>query len=254
MKKSVLILFSAVMILMTGCTPADNSILPAEQTTIINGYEFPIDAVDTDTAYITADDVTYLDIGETVNSYVHFLSEEAGEFEQGVKGLTYTLNSVTVYNSISDSGVSFDDTCGLYDDTAQIRNNKFIVADMTADYNSPDGSDAPVNVALNFAVMFWHEKAFDYGNVRPSLIWFSMHPDETDEELDRNHDYFVFRIKTGESVQFKLGILAGESYVNDGDVYLSADSAELKMEGYTYYHFRLLSDKTEFMYGESATR
>lgn len=231
-------------------------LLSGEDTTIINGYEFPLDAVDTNNKYITADDVTYLEIGDSINDYVYLLSEEIGEFERGVEGLTYSLNKVTVYNSMSDAGESFDDCYDLYGEQniPEIKNNKFIVIDMTANYNSTDSSESSINVGLEFDVKFWNDKGANYNDVRPSLIWFSMHPSETDEELDSDKQYFVYRIKPGESVDFKLGILAGESYVNDADVYLAQSGPEQKVDGFTHYYFKLLADKTEYLYGEDLSQ
>ncbi len=259
MKKNFLLLCSVIcaVVCVTGCSHlnTDGNILAGKRTTVINGYEFPIDAVDNDNTYITADDVTYIEIGDSVRDYVYLSTEEIGEFERGVEGLTYSLNKVSIYNSIYDAGVSFDDCYDLYGEQniPKIENNKFIVLDMTAHYDSDDRSNTSVNVALGFYEKFWNDKDFDYSNIRPSLIWFSLHPDEADEELDRNQQYFVYRIKPGESVDFQLGILAGESYIDDADVYLAQEGPDIKYEGYTYYAFRLISDKTEFEYGEGVS-
>ena len=255
----VLIVIFAICLSSCSYSNMDDNIqnlLAGEDITIINGYEIPLDAVDTNSKYITADDVTYLDIGDSINDYVYLLSEEIGEFERGVDGLTYSLNKVTVYNSISDAGVSFDDCYDLYDEQniPEIMNNKFIVIDMTANYNSIDSSESSINVGLEFDVKFWKDKGANYNDIRPSMIWFSMHPSESDEELDRNKQYFVYRIKTGESVDFKLGVLAGESYVNDADVFLAQAGPEQKVEGFTHYYFKLLSNKTEYLYGENLSQ
>ncbi|MDD5796501.1 MAG: hypothetical protein PUD24_06170 [Oscillospiraceae bacterium] len=250
-----------IAVFLTSCSDANidgnsKNLLAGEQTTVINGYEFPIDAVDHDHTYITANDVTYLGIGDTINDYVCLSNEEIGDFERGVKGLTYTLNHVTVYNSLSDAGVSFDDCYDLYDEQSipEINNNKFMVVDMTAYYSIEDGNESSINVSLDFDIKFWNDKGANYHDIRPSLLWFSMHPVETDEELDRNKQYFVYRIKPGEAADFKLGILVGESYVNEHDVYLAQSGPEQKIDGFTPYYFKLFSEKTEYMYGEDLSR
>lgn len=263
MKKTIiaLCLFLTVTVLLSGCSYSKlddkiQHVLNGEKTTIINGYEVPVKD-DENLEYISSDDVKYLEIGETIQDYVYFSSEDFGELEYGEKGLTYCLNKVTVYDSISDSGVDYNDLSGMInnEDAKLIRNNKFIIADMTADYNPPEDSKDLVNIGFSFIASNWNtDREFSFDDTIPMLVWFSLHPDENDEELDRDHNYFVFRMKPGDSVDFKVGIIAGESFVSDKDVYLALDGPEQRIEGFNRQYFKLISEKTEYANAEGSSQ
>lgn len=245
-------LLLSFVIVLSSCSFKDvkkeiNNVLGKEEMTIINGFEVPIDAVDK-AEYYKADDVRYLEIGDTVEDYILISNSTDGDIELGTKGLFYTLNGVTVYNTFDDAKISEDELSLMYegDNLIEIKkNNKFLVADITATYSS-EGTDV-FTTGFDLVEAIWTDRGKSLTDIRPTMVWFSNHPAKDDEELDFAHKYFVYRIKPNEPTHLKIGMFVGNSYINAKDVFLIVDGPSEITEGYTPTYFRLISDKTVFM-------
>lgn len=185
-----------------------------------------------DRLFAIEDDIDYIQIGEPLNGWWEIKGEDerfAGKYGYGTYGLSYTLDSCTVYDSWRDSGVPEEDMrfCPIVNKNTKL---KFIVLDMTATYNKP-ASDYPDEVQPYFGwdivMRSFEQEKIPYYYFK-EYSYFSACPKEGDininigKPLNRKTNYLVFGkpIKDGQSVHFKYGFFAQESVIEEKNLYL----------------------------------
>lgn len=189
------------------------------------------------------DQIEYKGIGESLSAYKKYTVTIDGYdvddvIEKGNKGLTYTLKGVTVYDSIYDAGV---DMYGCMYEGDFLDKNAFILIDIQASYVAPEDGEAEI-------IAFAHElsgacleskmtpEQKTVTGLFPELSYFSLRPREDDPKLDNQHDFFGYIIQNGESIDFQVGLLCAQEYIDAKNVFLEvnqAPSIEYKVTGDT---------------------
>ena len=180
--------------------------------------------------------LTMLGVGDTMEQYWELIYDDEIT-ECGTKGLTYTLNNVEVYDSIYSAGIDVNDTEWDYDEKTEqtYQSNAFILADITAKYTAPEGEEKDIYTGM--ALMGW----CDYSNLSkpideiisnryklaPYVMYFSNYPDGSDPNISiENGQYYVYRIKDGEAIDFKVGVIAAQEFVDSKNAMLILGTVE----------------------------
>lgn len=176
--------------------------------------------------------VEMLGIGETMDGSWKLTSKETQETIMcGEPGLTYTLNGIEIFDSIYSSGIDKKETTMDTDNQNYERDfadNAFILVDMTATYHAPNGEDE-ICASILFAGYCDEEKlGKDFLEIKgqtykrkPYVIYFSNHPTADDPRLDPEGQYDNFYIKNGEALNFKLGIITAQEFIDSKNVLLA---------------------------------
>lgn len=178
--------------------------------------------------------IEMLKIGDTMSDYYKLPDGS----EAGIRGLTYTLNKVECFSSIYESGIDIKET--EFDTASEdfFRDNGFILADITASYKAQDGGEKEVTASVELYGSCDYSKAPDLGEkdesmkMEPYTIYFSEHPKEGDERLDSEGQYMCYIIKDGETLNFKLGLLAASEFIDGKNALLvrGSDSAVVTID------------------------
>lgn len=200
------------------------------------------------------ENIKIVKVNDKVPDYFEYFIPELNEtVSEGRKGVEYVLNNVTVYDSVFDSGINLSE-CTTYDDLDVFENNAFIIADMTARYDTEDFNEQD-EIMLNMAFSAWYrwndgytsfEANFPY-DVNPNIVYFSEHPIDGDkniygDKLSPINDYFVFRnsFKNGDMVDFKLGIIVSKSLVESKNVFMILRYSEPPADDVSIFYIDLL--------------
>ena len=196
----------------------------------------------------TSDEIMFKGIGETFEGWIKISD---GEYEnvRGTEGVYYTLNSVQIYDSINDAELDPNGTIAM-ESKEVLDNNTFILCDFTAYYEKPEnGNDTVRGSADQFIPEFLLEKSEDktlyeqeteLENFVPYVVYCSDMPKGDDQELLNSNQGFRYVINDGESFNFQVGLVAGEKFTNDNNVYLMINYVPGGyLEDYTYKFFTL---------------
>lgn len=185
--------------------------------------------------------IEYKGIGESFSAYKKYTVTIDGIddiIEKGNEGLTYTLKGVTVYDSIYDAGV---DMYGCVYEGDFLNKNAFILIDMQASYVAPEDGEAEIMAFANELSGAWLEDKMTLEQKTvagsfPELSYFSLRPKEDDQKLDNQHDFFGYTIQNGESLDFQVGLLCAQEYIDTKNIFLEVNqtpSIEYKVTGDT---------------------
>ncbi len=219
----------------------------------------PVEAVT-----VPDDGYTYIEVGESLPDYYKFSYADFGEpnlyAEQGYKGLVYTINKATVYDSVIDSPISPEDCEPIWydeNDALAYEKNAFILVDITATYNNESGNPDFDEIMFRMELegfYRWGEGYKKYADdffiqpyTDPTRIYFSERPLEGDvdldgREIDLESDSNVCRkpLKSGESIDFQIGILTKQELIDDKNVFLYMRAMEPPEKGNPIYAVDLL--------------
>lgn len=179
-------------------------------------------------------------IGESIPGYVKYDEKMFdGTLERqlrGTEGITYTLNSVNIYENLEESGVLLNESIlepnGELNDYKKILNETadFIVVEMSATYIALEGEETvTVYTSSDFAATYFDEKLLeDYeerliaGDIRdPNYIWFEVdeeHKVKSENEYGKNAYNFI--IRDGETVDFRIGVFSPKELIDNENIYL----------------------------------
>lgn len=171
--------------------------------------------------------ISYKGIGESYPSYREFTVEDSADpmvMQVGDLGLTYTLEDVTVYQSFTEAkeDAGLDAYCS---DVSQA-DDPFILIGMTATYEAPSADKNTIITQLSGTVdgrYLENEPYPDSSNI-PALSYFSLRPKSDDKELDKDHDFYAYRIQDGDSIYFQIGVTCGPEWIESKNVYLEVTS------------------------------
>ena len=190
--------------------------------------------------------IIYIEENEEFPDYYTYTSSLDGTvFEEGVKGLTFRFNQASVYDSMKNSPIGTEDCNRLTELISNngIFENNFVLVDMTAYYEKEDDAQPneiqfrmdldAVNKSGEGFIEF-HPSSYqngqvvdDFSSINPSLVYFSHAPKKGDKDLSGNeidliHDANICRtpLKSGESLDFQIGILVSKQLVEDNNLFL----------------------------------
>lgn len=172
-------------------------------------------------------EISYKGIGESYPTYRAFTVKDSAdpmEMQVGDLGLTYTLEDVTVYESFTKAqeDAKLDEYCsdGYHGD------DPFILIGMTATYKAPSADKNTIITQLSGTVdgRFLENKPCPDSTNVPALSYFSLRPKADDKELDKDHDFYSYRIQDGDSIYFQIGVTCGPEWIESKNVYLEVTS------------------------------
>lgn len=213
---------------------------------------------------IPDDGYTYIEEGETIPDYYKYTFADydlPDEFnESGYKGLIYKFNGAEVYDSVNDSPISINDCEAIWGDENDIvayEKNAFILVNMTAVYNNESGD--PDNDEIMFRMEFdgmyrwgdgykeYNANDFEAPYTDPMRIYFSERPKTGDvnlegKEIDLETEANLCRksLKSGESIDFQIGILTKKELIEDENVFMFLRYRESPETGNPVYAVDLL--------------
>lgn len=220
---------------------------PAPEATVNdkNGNEL---SVDTNT---NVNEIIYIEENEKFpDYYTYSFSLDGTVSENGIKGLTFKFNQASVYDSIKDSPIGTDDcnrltelisSNGIFNNG--VFENSFVLVDMTAYYEKEnDAQPNEIQFCMDLDAVNKGGESFkefqpstyqndqatdDFSSINPSLVYFSHAPKKGDKDLRGNeidliHDANKCRtpLKSGESLDFQLGILVSKQLIEDNNLFL----------------------------------
>lgn len=209
-------------------------------------------------------------VGESIDGSFEITREDGSVETIGDPGLKYTVNSFEIFDSVYDSGIEFN-MC-LYDynfDTGEyyisedqknfFDNNKFILVDMTATYNAPEGgADEIVVRATNDIIAVYKNYKMPDGwldefialredniiVVDTQLHYLSTAPMLENGVLPNANYYYTNNLKDGESLNFQVGIFCWEKFIEYENVYLQINGYKPGLvEGYDGFYFSLFPEE-----------
>ena len=175
---------------------------------------------------LSENQIDFIGIGEAVSAYKSFtLSDSSSEtlIEKGVEGLTYTVEKVKSFPSISDADV--DSHCILDNQNAP-ETNAFVLVDIKAAYTAPSDSLKEVMADANdLSGMLLTSKLSDpvEETQKPCVGYFSLRPQKDDPRLDYRHQALCYYIKDGETIHFQLGIFCEQKHIDNKNVFLEVN-------------------------------
>ena len=175
-------------------------------------------------------------VGGSISGYksftIHYEDDTESAIERGVEGLTYTLEGVKVYDSITESGV---DMYGCTVDSEDILARTFVLVELKADYAAPDGGETEVIADANDLTPLLLTDKLEEGSepAFPALGYFSLRPEEGDAKLDSQHQAYCYVIKDGESLTLQLGIFCDRALIDAKNLYLEVNVVPAPPDGGT---------------------
>ena len=155
---------------------------------------------------------------------------------KGTEGITYTLNSVNIYENLEESGIVLNESIlepnGELNEYKKVLNatGDFIVAEMSATYIALEGGEETVTVhtSRDFLATYFDEKLLEgfeerliAGDINnPYYNWFEVdevHKIKSEEWGKGSHD---FKISNGETVNFRIGVFAPKELIENENIYL----------------------------------
>ncbi|MBE6731811.1 MAG: hypothetical protein E7564_09000 [Ruminococcaceae bacterium] len=196
-----------------------------------------------------------IEVGETCSNVTLWQDYEGNVFHNGTPGVSFTLNSVEVYDNFYEAGV---DPYGLSSDNEySLRENAFILLEFTAKYEGTENSKDRIMVYTGDIYAFYiQEKVNDYhraGGIdsrEPYITWFSDRPEKDDPELDYIHQGTSFMINKGEEFTFQLGVKAGHEYIKNKNVFIQMGYINPKVKGASWTAYEIFPDEENEKYME----
>lgn len=206
-----------------------------------NGVERVID--DTPLNY---EGILYSGINDNISDYYCYTDQFGEKNEFGIKGLTYTLNKVSVYDSINDCDITpkmckYIDFGDAFNDMT--KHNSFIVVDMSVAYNkSSESGDEIIQPIFEFDSIYHIGDPFkdfhpsteadekgreNYTSVEPYIVYFSEQPKSGDKDIfgniisEKSANWFRTALRDGESIDFEIGIICSPNLIEDNNVFLA---------------------------------
>ncbi len=215
--------------------------LDNEEWTYIDGWQVP---VPDDVEYLKKGDFVIKSVGETISDYVVFSFPESDTTdENGVNGLYYTLNKVTVYDSITSAGLSYDDTNGRYS-KENLEKYPFVLVDAKLEYKPIETVTEQLTVAWSLNELVFSD--ISYANP-PGINYFSLHPKGTADDFKHDgNNYFIYKITSGEAIDVQIGIIVSRDCLENEDLYLTPHPVGVKLSGFTPECFKLIDGNTVF--------
>ena len=201
---------------------------------------------DVDDTPINYEGIIYAGINDYISDYYCYTDQFGEKNEFGIKGLTYTLNKVSVYDSINDCDIT-PEMCKYIDfgDTFNdmTKHNSFIVVDMSVAYNkSSEGGDEIIQPIFEFDSIYHIGDPFkdfhpsteadepgkeNYISVEPRIVYFSEQPQSGDKDIygniisEKSANWFRTALKDGESIEFEIGIICSPDLIENNNVFLA---------------------------------
>lgn len=189
--------------------------------------------------------VVYIREGEMFSDYFA-LSDLS--LEDGIKGLNFTFNKATVYDTIYDSPISTDECRhGFEFSTENLNNgiaeNAFVLVDMTAHYEKTEETQPDkIQFLMCLDVIYKAGEGFkefqpstfqnggatnDFSSINPTILYFSEQPKEGDKDLNENEIDLIHQsnkcrtpLENGKSLDFQIGILVPKELIEDKNLFL----------------------------------
>lgn len=211
-----------------------------------------------------------LNVGENFGVSIDIEREDGTKETIGQRGLRYTINSVTVYENIYESGVEFnvwnlswDPVNKEYfiseDQHNSNINNMFILLDFTATYNAPENGkdEITVNFENDMLAISKDEKMKEgwldeFATIRekkiyissPYISYYSGAPLPKDVDTYMDQDDMLPTIKDGETISFQIGITCWEKFVESKNVYLQINGYNPNfIDNYDGYYVALIPEE-----------
>ena len=235
------------MLLLSGCSYKEfddrlqsgiNEHIQTEPTiqTVINEEGEAVEVTTLQSDWEADINIKYVPVGEQFSDYYSY-NDSYGTYD-GIKGLSFCVDSVTIYDSVYESGIPIEEirqyTLDSFADTA-----KFIVVDITGEYQNPTNESANDSIicsfmwssAVRYGADYEYFSEYDEGeNANCSdVCYFSEHPHEGDinaltgKEFDPDMDFYTFKtpLVSGEKFSFKIGMFYQQALIDDKNVYLA---------------------------------
>ena len=195
-----------------------------------------------------------MQIGESCTTLMKWTDFSDELHYSGEPDVTYTLNSVEVFDNFYESGM---DPYGLrVENEVWIRSSAFIVVEFTAKYEAPeDGEARKIVSTTDIEACIIESKGIDdyykaggSEGMYPNVVWFSHRPSRDDPELDADHQGFSFMINDGEELTFKLGIIAGHEYVKNKNVFVRMGYIQPTISGACWKVYEIFPDENNIKY------
>lgn len=185
---------------------------------------------------ITENDLYLIKKGESIPDYYEYTDETGEKSSDGIKGLEYKINNVKVYDSIYDTKIEPNECDGTFNGQEAVwKKNSFILIYATATYKV--SQKEPNNENMLYMDFFAEYREDDnYPDFQqsfpeksaPYLVYFSEHVKDGDinvitgEKMTKSEHYYVFRksAKSGDTINFKLGIVVSNELVKQKNVFL----------------------------------
>ena len=208
-----------------------------------------------------------MQIGESCTTVTGWRDYQGNVFHNGTPGVTFTLNSVEVYDNFFDANL---DTYGIAPlglsqrGEDALRTNAFVLLEITAKYEVPESAKQRVMVTnMDIEPCYIEQKVMDYyraggmesrmlGGI-PQIEYFSHRPKPDDPELDYIHAGMSFMLNNGEELTYQLGIVAGHEYVDNNNLFLRMGWINPKVPGATWNVYEILPDESNEKYREKPT-
>jgi len=192
---------------------------------------------------VECDKIIYVGCNGSFSDHYIFTMPDGSSFKEGVEGLNYTINEVSVYESINDSKIKESDCSYSFggDDTffEACKYNSFVLVDISAEYTPTELQSDTIQFRMDLTPYYqggedfleFHPSTFinseDFSSINPALVYFSEQPKEGDCDLNGNpidliHSANVCRtpLSVGEKVNFQLGILCSSKLIEDRNLFL----------------------------------
>ena len=208
--------------------------------------------------------------GESFDAAIDYETEDGEKVTVGKKGLSYTFNSYEIYDNFFESGLDFRASMLEYDFETEkyylteskesvYKNNMFILVDMTATYNAPEGGAERIEIhitndiiARNYSGTIPEELMEEFISLRdnniivvyPNVNYLSTVP-LPENGLFPDHDVLMANfLNDGEELNFQIGIICWEKFVEDKDLYLSINGFNPgAIEGYDGRYFAIFPEE-----------
>lgn len=198
---------------------------------------------------ISLDNLRLKGIDETFEAWVKIDNGESIEI-RGNEGLYYTLKSVEVYENIYEAELS-DKGLVILESKEILENNNFILCSFEAKYIAPEGGKEQILDSADQFIAKYIDSLCEGGkldlqtvgieNMEPYTVYCSEMPKGGVKELLNTRDGFRFAISDGESFEFKVGLIAGKSFMENNNVFLMLNYIpEGYIENYEYKFFDIL--------------
>lgn len=245
------------MLLLSGCSYREfddrlqsgiNDYIQTEPTmpTVINEDGEAVEVTTLQSEWEADINIKYVPVGEQFSDYYAY-NDSYGTYD-GTEGLSFRVDSVTVYDSVYESEIPIEEIREYALDNFADR-AKFIVADITGEYQNPTGESANNSIICRFmwnsAVRYgadyeYYSKYDDSENANCSdVCYFSECPHEGDinaltgKEFDPDMDFYTFKtpLVSGEEFSFKIGMFYQQTLIDDKNVYLAKYSKKPSESG-----------------------
>ena len=168
---------------------------------------------------VERNEVEFKNIGDTFKGWVKY-EHDGHKVIHGNEGLYYTLDSVELYENISDAELDPNGKI-LYEDWHDT--NMFILCEITVKYEAPAGGETTIISSVSELEGEHLEeinKESETEPIIPLVAYCSDLPKGDSELLLNSNQGFRFLINDGETITFQVGIIANKAFVESKNVFL----------------------------------